>query len=360
MNIKSLRENLRIVWAIVAKDIADALKNKNTLGTVIMVVFIMVLYRLLPTLWSGGSTEIVIYAPEESQLVAALKDSPDFRPHLVASMQKFEEYFDDGDSGELGLIIPTDYEEMLAGGEQPILGGYVLWNRRFSADELVADLEQRLTELIGQPVNIQIEGTVLPEADSMGAVRMVSLMMLMAPLLIGMITVPHLLLEEKRAKTLDTLLVSPASVWQVVAGKALAGLFYVLAATVVVLAFNWTFVVHWGLAVLAILLGALLTAGLGLLMGIIFDNKQQLNTWMMILFQPLLIPVFLSMVDPILPEKLRTTLAWVPTVSLVLLFRYSFTDGAALGNRLTYISLVLGAALVVLALVVWKVRRSDR
>ena len=148
----------------------------------------------------------------------------------VSSLQEFEAYFDDGDEGELALVVPADFNQALDSGERPVLSGYVLWHRRFSARELEADFEQQLAELVDKTVSVRIEGVVVPELASMGAVRMTSLTALMALILIGMLTVPHLLLEEREAKTLDTLLISPANVSQVVLGKALAGLFYVLAA----------------------------------------------------------------------------------------------------------------------------------
>jgi branched-subunit amino acid transport protein AzlD len=83
-----------------------------------------------------------------------------------------------------------------------------------------------------------------------------------------------------------------------------------------------------------------------------------MNTWTMIISQPLLIPVFISMIDPIFPETMRNINSWVPTVALSLLFRYSFSSGATEAQVLT--SLVLVSAMLVLALVVWKVRRLDR
>ena len=159
---------------------------------------------------------------------------------------------------------------------------------------------------------------------------------------------------------MDTLLISPASVRQVVLGKALAGLFYVLTAVLAAFVFNWTFVVNWGLAIVAVLCGALLSVGLGLMLGIFFENKPLLNTWVMILLQPLLIPVFLSMIDPILPEALRTALPWVPTVALSMLFRISLTSGATLAQVMTHLGVVLASVVLVLAVVVWKVRRVDR
>ena len=47
---------------------------------------------------------------------------------------------------------------------------------------------------------------------------------------IGGFMVPYLILEEKQTHTMEVLLVSPASVSQIGTGKALAGLFYCLAA----------------------------------------------------------------------------------------------------------------------------------
>ena len=49
------REGLRIVWAITAKDLLDALKNKTTLGVLLSVLFVLVAYQLLPK-WQRGSS----------------------------------------------------------------------------------------------------------------------------------------------------------------------------------------------------------------------------------------------------------------------------------------------------------------
>lgn len=95
-------------------------------------------------------------------------------------------------------------------------------------------------------------------------------------------------------------------------------------------------------------------------MGLLFENRQQLNTWTMIIFQPLLIPLFLSVIDPLFPEGVRQALYWFPTAAVSLLLRYSFTNGATMVQILTSLGVVVGSAFLVFALVVWKVRRMDR
>jgi hypothetical protein len=152
-----------------------------------------------------------------------------------------------GDNGEIGLVIPAESEQNLGEGQSLELRGYVLWASRSNASRLKTDLEQRLTELNGQPVSIMIKDTVIPQPGAMGPIRMASLTLVVTITFIGVFSVPHLMLEEKQTKTLDTLLISPASIIQVITGKALAGMFYCLVIGVTVLAFNQVFVVHWGL-----------------------------------------------------------------------------------------------------------------
>ncbi len=360
MNSQQISNNLRITWAIATKDIADALRNKTILTIFILIAFITVMLKGVSILWGVGHIDIVVYDAGSSGLVTALENSPEYRLHRSTSIQEFEELMNDGDSGKLGLVIPSDYDQALETGSRPEIGGYVLWEHRNSTADLKADFEEQLTELTGSPVSIHIEGTVFHAPDSMGSIRLASLTLVMALFYIGMLTVPHLMLEEKRTKTLDTLLISPATVRQVVSGKALAGMFFVLTTTLVVLAFQWALVVNWGVTILALLSGALLAVGLGLLLGLYFETKQMMNTWTLILSQPLLVPVFLSMIDPIFPEALRNINSWIPTTALSLLFRYSFSSGATDTQILTSLAVVMGSALLVLALVVWKVRRMDR
>jgi len=353
-------DNLRIIWAIAAKDIVDALKNKTTLINIIIVFLMMVAYKWLPNLVKQDDTFLVVYDAGDSRLLTQLENHPQFNPLRATSMQAFEGYMDDLDVWDLGLVIPADYDQTVDSGGQPVLDGFVLWSNRSAANKLRSDYEQQLSELAGQPIGIDIKGTVYPPPDSMGPIRMASVTFVITILFMGTLVVPHLMLEEKQTKTLDALLVSPASIGQAVVGKALAGLFYVLMATVVVFVFHFDFVVNWGLAILAFFCGTLFAVGLGLLLGVMLENRQQMMLWTWVISPPLLIPVFLSGLDPILPEVLRTLIPWIPTVALAILFRFSFSSGAVLFQILTHLTVVLGSGVVVLALVVWKVRRSDR
>jgi ABC-2 type transport system permease protein len=358
-------EGLRIVWTIATKDILDALRNRTILFNMGMVFVIMVAYQYLSPVIYAGDGDIAIYDPAGSRLLAALENSPQFVPHRVGSIRELKEEMAKKPRGALGLAIPADLDQRLASAASgaaaaPELGGYLIWSSRSRATQLKADFERQLTALIGQPVRIEIEDTVGPQPDSIGPIRMVAVTLVITIILMGVLTVPHLMFEEKQAKTIDALLVSPASIGQVVIGKALAGSFYCLTTIGVAFAFSWAFVTHWGLAIAAALSGALLAVGLGLLLGTFFDDRQQMTIWTLIPGQFLLGPVFLTVFDVILPETLRTVMYWIPTVALAKVFRYAFSDGATLAEVLFHLGIVVISTGLILAAIVWKVRRSDR
>lgn len=357
-----LRENLRIITAMAAKDILDALKNKNTLVNIVMVFLLVIFYRWLPILTKDliSDASLLIYDPGGSRLVSTLEASPEFYPFQMESMERFRALIDHIDVRELGLVVPADFDEVLDSGGQPVLSGYITWPNRFKAEELRADFERQISAALGQPVSITIEEVIISSHDSMGDVRTVALSFLITLFFLANLTVPHLMYEEKQARTIDALRVSPASVSQMVVGKALAGLFYCLAGAIAVHVAFSTYMVNWGLALLTSATCILLSVGLGLALGTFLDNRQQLMVWFWIITMPLLVPTFLMGVEPILPEAVRTVFPWIPTVSLVVLFRYALSTGAPLAQVVRLLAIALASGVLLLALVVWRVRQMDR
>jgi ABC-2 type transport system permease protein len=356
-------ENLRIVWAIAAKDITDAIKNKITLGVILPALFMVVFYRYMPTLTNGDDLpNALVYDAGGSSLVAALDNSAALNLYEYPSQEKMESYLANGDVPELGLVIPPDFDQAREAGGPLEIEGYVLhWVSESDANELRTLVEQEITELAGRPVSIDIEGnTVYPRPDSRGYPFLTSMALIYVTTMIGMTLVPNLMIEEKQTKTLDALLVSPASAGQVVIGKALTGLFYCLIVTGIVFALNQALVANWGLALLAAICGSAFGVALGLLLGSTLEVKQQLQLWAWILILPLLLPVFLSLMDDILPAGVITVFHWIPTVALAKVFRVSFSNSAPLAQFGPELALVAGCAALVLAAVAWVVRCSDK
>jgi ABC-2 type transport system permease protein len=357
------KAGLRVIWAITAKDIVDAIKNRTTLSTILSILFVMVAYRLLPSFENADTLpRLALYDAGESHLVADLENSFEFDLVLMASQEDMEAYVGDKDIVMLGLVLPADFDQRLVSNEAVELDGYVVhWASAAAAAEVQTFFQEQLAELAGRPVRINTAGqTVYTQKDSRGYALLAAMSVIIAITIVGISLVPHLMIEEKQTKTIDVLLVSPVSVGQVVIGKALTGLFYCLTATAVALIFNMALINQWGLAILAAICGSLFTVALGLLLGSMIEARGQLTLWAWLLLVPLLIPVFLSIMTEILPTGLITALNWIPTVALSKVLRLSFSESAPLAQFGPDLAIVLGWSAPILVAVAWVVRRSDK
>jgi ABC-2 type transport system permease protein len=175
----------------------------------------------------------------------------------------------------------------------------------------------------------------------------------------GLAITPNLMFEEKQTRTLDALLVSPASSSLVVISKAVTSVVYCLAASAIVLVFNVALIVHWEVAIMATVCGTLFTIALGLLLGSVFETRQQISALTFLMFQPLLLPVGLSLIGDLFPESVNAVLNWIPTVALAEVFRLSAQGSAPLSQYGPKLAFVTASAVAVLAAVAWVVRRSD-
>jgi ABC-2 type transport system permease protein len=357
-------ESLRIVWAIMAKDITDAIKNRTTLVAILSTLFVVIIYRYLPVLESGDELpNVLVYDAGNSSLGAALEDSLQLKVYYqYPSQERMERDLVNGDVPELGLVIPPDFDRALEGGSLPELQGYVMhWVSQSDASELESLVEREISDLGGQPVSINLEGnTIYTRPDSLGYPFLTSVALVLVATVIGLTMVPHLMIDEKQNKTLDALLLSPASVTQITLGKALTGLFYTLISMGMVFAINYSLVTNWALAFVVSICGSALGVALGLLLGSVFDTRQQITLWTWVVIAPLLLPVFLSAMTDLLPAGVVSVIHWIPTVALTRAFRLSFSDTAPLGQFGPELALVLGCAVPVGAVVAWIVRRSDR
>jgi ABC-type Na+ efflux pump permease subunit len=359
-----MNTHLRILWAIAAKDIGDALKNRVIWSTIVMVLLMAAFYKALPIITGlAHLPEVDVVDAGQSALTAYLENSSNLEARRVSSQEDMARFVIMEGVPALGLVLPAGFDEELAGGEPLQLDGYVqYWISDAAAEELGAQVEQEIAALTGQAVRINLEGhRVYPLLDSMGPHTWAALAIILMLMLLGLGLTPQLMFEEKRTHTLDALLVSPARSSHVVAGKAITGLVYSLIGAVAIFAFNATLIVQWGFAILAAALGALLAVAIGLLFGITLQTIQSLRMWTIAVIVPLFVlPVAGSFMAMDLPPAVNAVVRFFPSVGLSRLFIMSMTDSAPVAEWGPDIALVLGSAAIILALVAWRVRRSDR
>ena len=362
----NVTERMRIIWAIAAKDILDAIKNRTVIAIVLGMATMMLSAQAFPLLLKLSATpRAIVYdagTPPDgsSPLVAAMAEDGYYRLTEVDSQLAMEDALLNLNAEVLGMVIPSDFEQMLESGTSGQVEGFVVWSRRSAADELAAEMEQYLEVLLRKPVHVETEGNlVYPPPEGTGSQGLIAAVLSLILVTTGGFLVPYLIFEEKQTHTMDALLVSPASASDITIGKALAGMVYCLIAMAVVLAFNHSNIVAWGVVALAVLAGAFLAVGVGLLMGSAFETAQQVGAWSIMPIMLLMAPIMLATLGN-LPAVLESVLPWLPTIALANLFLLSFSGSATLARAFPDLVLVLAWSLPLYAAVIWMVRRSDR
>jgi ABC-2 type transport system permease protein len=357
---RSIGDSLRTIGAIAIKDIVDAVKNKTTISIILGSTLLMLSNSALPLLLNLSDVQrAIIYDPGESGLVEELDEMDQVRAYEVASREEMDTLLGEGQEA-LGLVLPTLSTEAES---IQIEGYYTQWMKDENLRELQTFFEEEISELWGTTVDINVEGNgVYPRPESDGQPFMFSMITSITLLTICGAVVPYLMIEEKETRTLDAVLVSPASYGEVVIGKAAAGMVYGLAAAGVVFLFRSAMIAQWGLAILGAVSGTLFAVAFGLLMGTIFDNPQQMSMWMGLILMVLLVPMFLSVtaLHYDWPEVVRFIMPRLPSSALARVFRTCLSDSIPVDTVLTDLGIILGSSAVMFTAVVWLVRRTDR
>ena len=357
----SIRDSLNIIWTIASKDIVDALKNKVVVSMIIMLSIMLLAPKMLPLIFEQPQTVLPVYDLGDSRWVAELENIPDISLQQLRSEQEFRLALCSALYPEIGLLLPADFDQVGAAGEQVEFQGYVCWGKRYQVSELQPKLETMLSQSLDRPVTIHVEENIVyPPTDGVLSLSLATVNSVLMILMMGIFLVPSLLFEEKEAKTMQALLVSPASIGQVVVGKAVAGSFYILVTAVMIFAISWAEVIHWDMVILFVIGGGFFSVAVGLVLGSFYEKQQDVVGWMTALLMLLVGGVLVKMLGVELPALAESLLPWVPSVALAEVCHTAFSEIVPTTQVWANLGVVLAVSLLMYALVIWKVRRSDR
>lgn len=294
--------NVPVISAITRKDVVDAIRHRYLLTALVTPLFVALLFRvLLPGATGDKLLTVVVHDSGSSGLVTELRKTPQISVVSAGSA--------DETAGEVkrikatgGLVVPAGFDADLAANKQPQLTIYV--NNQKTVFEQAGFrrlLDQLVRSFAKQPepahlvwVDVDKDAN---EPTRLGARLDQMLLPLLLILTFGMtgaFVVPLLIVEEKEKRTLDFLLSSPASLKEIIAGKALTGVVYTLLIAGLLLGINRQSVQNWPLTLLTIVVGLLFVVGVGLVLGSVLKNTMQVNTWASLVLILLMAPSFPS------------------------------------------------------------------
>lgn len=358
---QQIRYYLDTIWVIAAKDVVDALKNRVVVPMIIMLTIVLLVPKLLPLIFDQPQVVVPVYDMGDSRLVAELTNAGDVSVKKVRSEQEWQATLCGAPYPLIGLRIAADFDHTIGAGGPAELQGFACWGKRHQLSESVPRLEGILSRVLGRPVIIHVQGNIVyPLADGVPLLSLATVNSVLLILMMGIFLVPSLLFEEKETKTLQALLVSPASIGQVVVAKALAGLFYILVTVMMIYAISWADVTHWGAVVLLLIGGGVFSVAVGLVLGSYFEKQQDTVGWMTALLLLLVGAALAYTLGMELPALVGCLLPWVPSVALAAICHASFSETVSTARIVANLAIVLAVSLPLYVLVIWRVRRSDR
>ena len=350
--------NLGIVSAITRKDLVDAIRHRYLLTALVTPLFVALLFRvLLPGGDANKLLTIVVHDAGGSGLVAELRKSNQITVVEAPSA--------DATAGEVerrkaigGLVVPAGFDADLAANKQPELTVYV--NNQKTIFEQAAFrrlLDQLVRAFAKQPEPARLTWVDIDkETNRVGTGLdqiMLPLLLILTFGMIGAFVVPLLIVEEKEKRTLDFLLSSPASLNDIIAGKALTGVVYTLLIAGLLLGINRQFIQNWPLTLLTIVLGLLFVVGVGLVIGSLLNNTMQVNTWASVVLIVLLAPSFPSIGITAWFDK---AMRFIPTYYLSEALKLSMA-GTASSQLWVYLAVLLGCTVIVFFAAAWALHR---
>ena len=310
----------QVLAAITRKDIVDAIRHRYLLTALVTPLFVALIFRfLLPGVNNKNIFTVAVHDPSKSAMVTKLRNTPQVVVVDVPSAEALPSEVENRNAIG-GLIIPSNFDADISTGKQPELTIYVN-NTKTSFEQagFRRMVEQLVQSLVKYPEPARV-GWVDIDKETNVRVRGMSLEQLLLPLLLiltlgmtGALIVPMLLVEEKEKRTLDFLMASPASLKEIIAGKALTGVVYTLLIAAFLLVINRHVIGNWPLTALTIVIGLLFVVAVGILMGGLLNNTMQVNTWASSVLILLLAPSFPSLG---LPAAVDTVMRIIPTYYL--------------------------------------------
>jgi ABC-2 type transport system permease protein len=358
------KDHLRIIWAITAKDICDAIKNKIVQGVLIGVGFMMLSSQALSLLigFKEGSTAH-FWDQGKSSIIKDIVRSRDLNFFPRNNLADLQSTVSQSVEPVLGIVIPADFDEQVAGGDPIYLHAYrAHWPKPDAISEVVDYFEENLSRATDTRISIEVDSEWLyPPGGGLGYPMMLALGMVLGVMTVGLILTPYLIVDEKDTKTLDALLISPARITHLLLGKSLAGLFYSLTASSLILVFSWRWIIHWYLILGAVLLGGLCAVSIGLLVGAFFENPSTVNMFSGLLIAGLLMPAYLwTSLASKMPPFLLSLIDVLPSITMYKIVRQSFIDITSFGVIWINSAILLAWSFIMIGLVGWRIRSLDR
>ena len=263
----------RHVGILLGKDLWHGPKSLIFVWALVMPVIISLAVSLIFGTLFSEKPRLGVLDEGSSQLVAMTEQLDSVTTKEYDSVSEIKQAVEDG-AVDVGMVLPADFDSSVMQGKETELTTYI-WGESLAKNRIIlgAAIANLVRELAGQEAPVEIETITLgDEASIPWSERVLPLIVLMAVFLGGLFLPASSVIEEKEKRTLEAVVITPASVGDVFIAKGLMGIILSLLTGVVILVLNQAFGTEPALLVLVLALGATMAAEIGLLCGALMKD----------------------------------------------------------------------------------------
>jgi ABC-2 type transport system permease protein len=349
--------NIHRIGVLLDKELRHGTRNFIfVFATVIPVVVSLIVSLVFGNLFSQ-TPRLGILDAGRSQLVLTFQtqDYLDTRIYADAAALRYDV---ERGAVEMGIIIPIGFDAAVrSSGETDITIYFWGEGQTGSRATLITALATNIASVAELDTPVAVEAVPLGETEiTSWSVRLLPLLVLMSIILGGTLVPAVSLVNEKQGRTLQALIITPTSILEVLAAKALLGIGLSLTMGIVILVLNQAFGTNPFLLVMVLVLGASAAGVFGVMLGTLVRDMGGLFTVIKSLAILLYAPAIIQMV-PQLPQGLAQIF---PTYYLIAPIQDIALNGATWAEVSTQVLILIGLIALLLVSLGVIVRRQHQ
>ena len=289
--------SLKRVGILLGKELWQGPKNFIFVWALVVPIVISLVVSLIFGTLFTEKPKLGIVDEGSSQLVTIIKETTSLITKEYDTVSEIKQAAESG-AVDMGIVLPEDFDSAVRQGEETEIIAYI-WGESLAKNRTVlgVTIANLVRELAGQEAPVEIEAITLGDEVSIPwNDRLLPLIVLMAVFLGGLFLPATSVINEKEKRTLEALVITPASIGDIFVSKGLLGIILSLFMGVVILILNQAFGGEPMLLLLVLALGAIMAAEIGLLCGaLIKDITSLFAIWKVggiLLFGPAIIYMF--------------------------------------------------------------------
>ncbi len=294
--------NLRRISVLLSKEFIHGPKSFMFVWAVVAPIGFTLVATLAFGTFFSEKPRLGIFDEGNSQLVASAQELDSITTKVYDSLTVLKQATSSG-AVDIGIALPDNFDDAVTQGEAVTIEGYI-WGESLAKNRTIISvtIANLVRELAGQEVPVDIESVTLGEEASVPwNERLLPFLVLMGVFFSGLMLPSTSLIEEKQKKTLEAMVITPASIGDIFISKAILGIVLSTFLGIAILVLNNAFGAHSLLLVMVLFFGAIMAVELGLIFGALIKDITTLFTvWKsggIFLFAPVFIYMF-----PQIPE----------------------------------------------------------